>query len=108
MLPNANDLGNFESRAAERQALQNADCTTFAFGGCACPSGSCEIQTERDERKAEFHRFLARRNANTALMMIAASIPFAAVIASFLIFTVPHSNQQAKAEQENIANVVRR
>ncbi|WP_029620213.1 DUF350 domain-containing protein [Pseudorhizobium marinum] len=80
----------------------SAPCTTRAFNGCACPTGQCRIETRRKEDEAKLRRIIAKRNANTALMMFGASLSMAAVIASFFFIAIPESQKLARANQENI------
>jgi hypothetical protein len=79
-----------------------SDCTTRAFNGCACPTGQCRIETRRKQDEAKLRRILAKRNADTALMMFGATLSIAAVIASFIFIAIPESQRLARANQENV------
>lgn len=80
-----------------------SDCTTRAFSGCACPAGQCRIETRRKEDEAKLRRILAKRNANTALMMLGALLTITALVtASFIFIAIPESQRLARANQENI------
>ena len=87
--------------------MSRTDCTTRAFGGCSCPPGHCRIEARRQEDEAKLRRIIAKRNANTALMMLGTSLSIAAVIASFVFIAIPESQRLARVNQESV-HVVRR
>ncbi|HEX5935616.1 MAG TPA: hypothetical protein VFY63_15750 [Pseudorhizobium sp.] len=88
--------------------LPNAtDCTTRIFGGCACPPGQCRIEARRKEDETKLRRIIAKRNANTAIMMLGAVLSIMAFITSFILFAIPESKRLARVNQENV-HVVRR
>ena len=77
-----------------------SDCTTRAFNGCACPPGQCRIEARRKEDEAKLRRIIAKRNANTAMMMLGAVLSIAAFITSFVFFAIPESQRLARVNQE--------
>ena len=87
--------------------MSRTDCTTQVFGGCACPPGHCHIEARRKEDEAKLRRIIAKRNANTAMMMLGAVLSITAFITSFVIFAIPESQRLARVNQENV-HVVRR
>lgn len=82
--------------------MSRTDCTTRAFGGCSCPPGHCRIEARRQEDEAKLRRIIAKRNANTAIMMLGAVLSITAFITSFILFAIPESKRLARVNQESI------
>ena len=81
----------------------SAPCTIRAFNGCDCGPGYCRTYARRMEDEAKLRRIIAKRNANTALMMLGAVLTMTALMtASFILFAIPESQRLARANQENV------
>ncbi|CAD7023289.1 hypothetical protein REJC140_00156 [Pseudorhizobium endolithicum] len=80
--------------------MSRTDCATQVFGGCSCPPGHCRIEARRKEDEAKLRRIIAKRNADTALMMLGAVLSIMAFITSFILFAIPESKRLARVNQE--------
>lgn len=77
------------------------DCIAKRFG-CSCGT-ECKSATARNaEINQKIATIRAKRNADTALMMVSVAVCFSLVAFSFFHFAVPESQRLARANQENI------
>lgn len=77
------------------------DCTTRAFDGCSCPPGECQSESRNDEINRKIRLVQAKRNVDTAFMMLGTAFLVAVASLSFFYFAVPESQRLARANQEN-------
>lgn len=76
-------------------------CPANQFSGC-CEGIECRAASRRKEESQKLARIIAKRNADTALMMVSVAVCFSLVAFSFIHFAVPESQRLARANQENI------
>lgn len=75
-------------------------CAANEFSGC-CEGIECREQTRRKEERQNLKRILAKRNADTFMMMTGVAFSFALVAVSFYQFAIPESKRMALRDQES-------
>lgn len=81
-------------------------CSANVFSGC-CEGIECRAASRRKEESQKLARLIAKRNADTALMMVSVAVCFSLVAFSFIHFAVPDAKRQALRSQENVSYVQR-
>lgn len=78
------------------------NCIAKQFG-CSCGT-ECKSATARNaEINQKIATIRAKRNADTALMMVSVAVCFSLVAFSFFHFAVPDAKRQALVNQEQVA-----
>ena len=77
-------------------------CILRHHNECGCAPGGCRIEARRKDDEAKFRRIIAKRNANTALMMFGSALSITALISAFVFVAIPESQRIARANQENV------
>lgn len=81
-------------------------CPANQFSGC-CEGIECRTASCRKEESQKLARIIAKRNADTALMMVSVAVCFGLFAFSFFHFAVPDAKRQALRNQENVHVVSR-